>query len=411
MTIRRRLLITNILMIIFPVFITGITYLAVRSIIVEDDAQTRGGMFGERFADMPHIPVVAAHEADDALSRGDFALVDGEVLLYHSDLGDWIVVISDHHRQGIYYFHNPHIREYIAVAIVYMLIVIILANILLAKYITRRITSPIDILARGVHEISEGNLTHRIKYSKGDEFDAVCADFNEMAERLHEMVQQRQADEKNRRELIAGISHDLRTPLTSVKAYIEGLRKGVATTPEKQEKYLATIQNKTEDIEYIITQLFAFSKIDISEFPFNLEVVDITCELAKTVDVEADSETAPVLVDVVQFRNVVENILSNSVKYSDREDVKVVASCQKQGDDVVITIADNGVGVPDEMLTKIFDVFVRGDESRNNPAEGSGLGLAISAKIIERLGGTIRAENVAEGGLAIIISLPIHKGA
>ncbi|MCL2353640.1 MAG: HAMP domain-containing histidine kinase [Defluviitaleaceae bacterium] len=371
---------------------------------------TRGGVFGERFADMPQIPVVSAYEAEEAFGRGDFAYITSDVSMFRSDLGDYIIIVADNYRQSVYGFHNPPMRMYISIAMVYLLIVIVLANILLAKYITRRITSPIDILARGVDEISVGNLTHRIEYSKGDEFDAVCASFNEMAERLHSMVQQRQADEKNRRELIAGISHDLRTPLTSVKAYIEGLRKGVATTPEKQEKYLSTIQSKTEDIEYIITQLFTFSKIDTGEFPFNLEVVDIACELAKVMDVAEGVEASHVLVDVVQFRNVLENIHSNSVKYSGREDVKVLASCEKQGDDMVITIADNGVGVPDEMLTKIFDVFVRGDESRNNPAEGSGLGLAISAKIIERLGGTIRAENVAEGGLAVIITLPIHKG-
>jgi len=411
-------------MIIFPVIITGFTYLGVRLVIIDNDAQTRGGIFGERFTDMPHIPVVGASQADEALLRGDFAYITSNISMFRSDLGDYIIIIADHYRQGIYDFHNPS-RTFLPVTVVYLIVVIVLANILIAKYISRRIMNPINTLANGVHEISNGNLTHRIDYNKGDEFDAVCADFNEMAARLHEMVQQRQMDEKNRKELIAGISHDLRTPLTSVKAYIEGLRKGIAATPEKQEKYLATIQNKTEDIEYIINQLFIFSKIDIGEFPLNLEVVDIGDELGKMVAGFEDEYREIGLrvvfskntqgdfaqIDVVQFRNVLQNILGNSVKYSGRGgSVQAEITCQNHSGKVVISIKDNGVGVPDDLLTKMFDIFVRGDASRNNPAGGSGLGLAISAKIIEQLGGTIRAENVDEGGLAVIITLPLYEG-
>ena len=283
--------------------------------------------------------------------------------------------------------------------------------------------TPINTLVDGVNEISNGNLTHRIQYKNGDEFDAVCSDFNEMASRLSEMVEQRQADENSRKELIAGISHDLRTPLTSVKAYLVGLRKGVATTPEMQEKYLNIIQAKTDDIEYIIKQLFMFSKIDIGEFPLNLETVDIGNELTVMVDgftdeykemgldvllVENTNEN--VLIDTVQFKNIVQNILGNSVKYCNRNDACSKIFCKSIDGSVSITIKDNGPGVSDEMLVKMFDVFYRGDESRSNPDKGSGLGLAISAKIIERLNGSIRAENAIDGGLAIMITLPIQEG-
>jgi len=284
--------------------------------------------------------------------------------------------------------------------------------------------TPINTLANGVHEISNGNLTHRIQYNGGDEFDAVCTDFNEMAARLFDMVEQRQADENSRKELIAGISHDLRTPLTSVKAYLEGLRKGIATTPEMQEKYLNTIQEKTDDIEYIIKQLFMFAKIDIGEFPLNLEIVNIGSELTGIVDSFADeykemglrvsleeNTDGDVLIDSVQFKNIIQNILGNSVKYCNRNDAFAKIFCKSNDDSSVsITIKDNGPGVPDEMLTKMFDVFYRGDESRNNPDKGSGVGLAISSKIIKRFNGSIRAENVIDGGLAIIITLPIQKG-
>jgi len=409
-------------MVLSPIAITALIFFGIRFFAVNDYAQTRGGL-GGRFTDMPSIPAVSISEAPEAFTRGDFVRVADNITLYHSDLGDYIIILSDSHWAGIVDFiDGPDFL--LPVILFYLFAVVVLANILLAKYITRRIMTPVNTLAAGVNEIKSGNLTHRIQYSGGDEFDAVCSDFNEMAKRLSDMVAQKQADENSRKELIAGISHDLRTPLTSVRAYIEGLRKGIAATPEVQEKYLDIIQAKTEDIEYIIKQLFMFSKIDIGEFPLNLETVDIGDELTNMVGSFADEykemglnisleENAQgnVLIDTVQFKNIVQNILGNSVKYRNRDDACAKISCKKIDDSgMSITIKDNGPGVPEGMLTKMFDVFYRGDEARNNPAKGSGLGLAISSKIIARFNGSIRAENVPDGGLAIIITLPIQEG-
>ena len=310
------------------------------------------------------------------------------------------------------------------ITFVSLLLVVLLTNYFLTRFITRSIISSIDTLVSGVHEISDGNLTYRIQYEKNDEFTAVCAEFNEMASRLSDMVQQRQLDERNRKELIAGISHDLRTPLTSIKAYIEGLKNGVATTPEMQAKYLDTIQQKTDNIEYIIRQLFLFSKMDIGEFPFTLELIDVGEELKKIVcglrdeyrerglrlQLGSVAQGGLVSVDPVQFRNVIQNILDNSVKYTDKDDAWAEIQWEQVGQQAVIRIQDNGPGVTGDKLGEVFDVFFRGDASRNNPSQGSGLGLAISAKIIERLHGTIAAENASEGGLRVVITLPLAEG-
>ncbi|MCL2588155.1 MAG: ATP-binding protein [Oscillospiraceae bacterium] len=422
MTIKRRLFIANIIMVLSPIILTAILFFGIRFLLVDGDAQTRGGL-GGRFADMPNIPAVSASEASDIFAEGSFSYVTSDISLYRSELGDYIIVLSDADREALEAFVSGSDFT-LPVILFYLFAVVILANIFLAKYITRRIMTPINTLADGVHEIADGNLTHRIQYKGGDEFDAVCADFNEMAARLSDMVEQRQADENSRKELIAGISHDLRTPLTSVKAYLEGLRKGIASTPDMQEKYLDTIQQKTEDIEYIIKQLFLFSQIDIGEFPLHLEPVDIGNELAGMLDGFADEYKArgltvtlkenthgDVLIDAVQFQNIVQNILGNSVKYCKRPDARAEIACRKTDDNSLsITIRDNGPGVPADMLPKLFDIFYRGDEARNHPADGSGLGLAISAKMIERLHGSIRAENVPDGGLSMIITLPIQKG-
>jgi len=408
-------------MIVLPIILTIVMFFAIAVAFV--------GITGidPHYARNLEISVVDAHQADLILQGESYTYIIGDISMYQLDIGKYVMVLPETISEDLSRLLTGDIgppRHILWIMFFFLLVIVFLTNLALTRHISNRIMTSIDTLASGVHEISNGNLTYRIRYNRNDEFDAVCADFNEMAFRLSDMVKQRQIDENNRKELIAGISHDLRTPLTSIKAYIEGLKKGVASTPEMQEKYLDTIQSKTEDIEYIISQLFLFSKMDIGEFPFNLETVDIGDELGKMITGLADEykdrgleislkgtiQGVMVSIDIVQFRNVVQNILDNSVKYGSKGNACVEIVCQKADEGVSITIRDNGPGVSEEMLTKMFDVFYRGDISRNNPSKGSGLGLAISLKIIERLGGTITAKNAETGGLSVNITLPEWKG-
>ena len=420
MTIKRRIFLSNILMIVLTMAIGGIVFLGVRFFTVDEYTQTRGGS-GGRFVDFAHIPIAPTSRADVAFERGNFTYT-ASVSMYISDLGDFVILIPDNYYVDFEDFlRTPNFI--IPTVALYLVIVLLLGNVLIAKYITKRIMTPINTLAKGAQEIAEGNLTHRIKYSGGDEFDVVCSDFNFMATRLFEMVEQRQADEKSRKELIAGISHDLKTPLTSIKAYTQGLGSGIAKTPEMQEKYLTIIQNKTEDIEYIIKQLFMFSQIDIGEFPLNIEVVNIGEEIELLVNSFTEEykkmgleitlvenvKTEYVSIDRVQFKNIMQNILGNCVKYCNVENPHGKIICKKIDSNISISITDNGVGVKEEMVTKMFDIFYRGDEARNNPGKGSGLGLAICSKIISRLNGTIYAKNIKGEGLEITLTLPINK--
>ena len=416
MTIKRRLFISNTLMIVLPIILMAVMFFVMHFAFT--------GITGRDIHSIREegsISIVDTYRADTILQEGSYTRVANDVSVYQLDTGGYIVVFPGNLSNLLANDGPPRHAVWV---FFFLLLIVFLTNLALTKYISRYIMNSIGTLANGVHEISNGNLTYRIKYNKGDEFDAVCADFNEMAFRLSDMVKQRQVDENNRKELIAGISHDLRTPLTSIKAYIEGLKKGVASTPQMQEKYLDTIQSKTEDIEYIISQLFLFSKIDIGEFPFNLETVDIGEELDKmiagfaneyrdrglAISLKETIQGVFVSLDTVQFRNVVQNILDNSVKYGSKSNACAEIFCQKDDGYVSITIKDNGPGVSEEMLTKMFEVFYRGDISRNNPSKGSGLGLAISSKTIERLGGSITAENTEGGGLSVNITLPERKG-
>ncbi|MDR1320538.1 MAG: HAMP domain-containing histidine kinase, partial [Gracilibacteraceae bacterium] len=270
----------------------------------------------------------------------------------------------------------------------------------------------------GVAQIREGNLTFRLDYSGKDEFGPVCAAFNDMAERLQRMENMRRSDEESRKELIAGISHDLRTPLTSIKAYLEGIDKGVAESPERRQKYLEIIGRKTADLEHIINQLFLFSKLEIGEFPMHTELLPLGRTVSELVSGLAEeyghkglhlelSQGAPdvfVRADPLWLRSVVINILENSAKYKTAETAAVIVACGEADGYAEITLTDDGPGVPEAALDKLFDVFYRADPSRNT--KGSGLGLAVSARIIRHMGGRISARLPQSGGLSIVLRLP-----
>ncbi|MDR0685665.1 MAG: HAMP domain-containing histidine kinase [Spirochaetaceae bacterium] len=284
------------------------------------------------------------------------------------------------------------------------------------------ISRPLQPLSEGVRQIRDNNLSFRIDYQNDDEYRPICEAFNEMAARLEASAARRQRDEANRRELLAGISHDLRTPLTAIQGYIEGLESGVASTPEMRDRYFATIKNKTAGMEHIIEQLFLFSKLDMDEFPLALRRVPLMQVISDMVEevapeysqrgldihiVESDRDVF-VSADTLWLRNVVINILENSVRYKTKERAALEISASVVNNSVFLRLADDGPGVSAEALPKLFDVFYRADPSRS--AKGSGLGLAIGKKIIEHLGGAVHAELPASGGLAIVIRLPVSEG-
>jgi len=300
------------------------------------------------------------------------------------------------------------------------ILVMFFTSRLLTRYIFNKINQPLELLSAGARLIGEGDLDHRIEYGGNDEFAGVCEAFNEMAARLKQTTIEINKNEQNRKELIAGISHDLRSPLTSIKGFVEGLIDGVADTPESQMEYLHIIKQKTDDINNMVSQLFYYSKMDMGNYPTHPERLDIGRELTDFVAASREEYGARGLavqfgnivqnrfikMDPVQLRSVFANILGNSAKYRRNETANASVYVTQAGGKLKIIFEDDGPGVPDEALDKLFDVFYRGDLSRNNPRQGSGLGLAIAAKALERAGGGIYAENIGAGGLRVVAEIP-----
>jgi signal transduction histidine kinase/nitrogen fixation-related uncharacterized protein len=304
-----------------------------------------------------------------------------------------------------------------------VLILTILASVFftdrfLTRFVFKRIAEPLDLLAHGVQQISDGNLDYRLEYDGADEFQPVCEDFNDMARRLKESVERSRHEEESRKELMAGISHDLRSPLTSIQAYVEGLLDGVAATPEARRKYLVTIKVKAEELERMVARILAYSKLEMEDTPRDVaplrldeylatEISELSADYsARGLDIFAQLEPCTVAADVSELRQILINIADNSLKYKSMERGTLHVNLQDRGETCTLAFSDDGPGVPPESLSKLFDVFYRADLSRNDRAKGSGLGLAIVEKTVRRMGGDIHAENAEGGGLSIVMELP-----
>ena len=307
---------------------------------------------------------------------------------------------------------------YAGAVIAALLLSIALTNLYLTRNIFRHISEPLDTLTAGVARIRDGDLDAPIAYTEPDEFKAACDAVDEMAARLKASLEQQQLAQQKKQELIVGMSHDLKSPLTSIRAYTEALLDGVAKDEAAKQRYLQTIHAKEMDIERMVNRLFAFAKMDVSEYPTHIEPL-LLRPLMQELTGEWDSEGMEiqteiptdlrVLADRELLRRITANLLGNSQKYSGRETVHIRISAAVTGTMAEIAFSDDGCGVPAEQLPRLFDAFYRGDAARTVPGEGSGLGLAVVKKAVEEMGGSVHAENVETGGLKIMFTLPLAK--
>lgn len=301
------------------------------------------------------------------------------------------------------------------------LIVFITAVVLLI-WLYSSVIRPLNVLTRATQNLKNGNLDFKVTGDPDDELGQLCMDFEEMRVHLKEQIDARLQYEKDTVELISNISHDLKTPLTAIKGYAEGILDGVADTPEKQNKYIRTIYTKASDMSVLVDELSFYTKVDSNIVTYNFEKLDIDayftdCVDEQSLDMEvknirltyesATGEDCRVAADPEQLRRVVNNIIGNSVKYMDKpEGIIRIRACRNEGF-VRISITDNGSGIDEKDLPYVFDRFYRADASRNSSKGGSGLGLAIAKKIIEDHGGEIWAQSGEDGGTAIVFTLPL----
>ena len=360
----------------------------------------------------------------DRIDGGYFIGGDSPVLVKQRD------VYFDKKQEGSIFVVTPadmlvpRIQSFMFQIAGSLLLIIVFTAVILMLWIYQSILSPINILKMATNQMSEGNLDYPMEYKKyNDEIAELCQDFENMRKRMKALIEEQMQYEENTRELMSNISHDLKTPLTAIKGYAEGMLDGVADTPERREKYLRTIYNKAADMTYLVEELSFFSKIDSNSIPYhfvhlNMEEYFSDCAAELALDLEVKNidlgyfnyvtdKEQEIIVDAEQLKRVINNIISNAAKYMDKREKMIHLRVKDVGDFVQVEIEDNGKGIGSKELPYIFERFYRTDASRNSATGGSGIGLSIVKKIIEEHGGKIWA--TSKEGTGTVMYFVIRK--
>ena len=301
-------------------------------------------------------------------------------------------------------------------------VILVFTALSIGLWIYRSIATPLVKLKKATQNIKEGNLDFVLDVEGNDEFSELCQDFEEMRKRLKESAEEKIILDKENKELISNISHDLKTPITAVKGYVEGIMDGVADTPEKMDRYVKTIYNKTNEMDHLINELTFYSKIDTNRIPYTfskLNVEDYFSDCAEEVGLELETRGielvyanyvesgVQVIADGEQIRRVIHNLISNAIKYMDKPKGIIQIRIKDVGDFIQVEIEDNGKGIAAKDIVYIFDRFYRTDVSRNSSKGGSGIGLSIVKKILEDHGGKVWA--TSRLGIGTIMYFVLRK--
>lgn len=311
------------------------------------------------------------------------------------------------------------IKQFFIVIIITFIISSVIVNIISSYLFSKTIAGPITNLKKATAEISSGNLDCEIIEEGDEEIKELCNDFEKMRIQLKDSVHMKLKYDDDRKMLVSSISHDLKTPITSIKGYVEGILDGVANTNEKRDNYLKTIYRKSEQMDGMIDDLLLYSKLDLKQIPFNFRKTDIleyfrycieesALELKKhniEINLINNLVGSPyVMMDMERMRRVIVNIIDNSRKYMDKDEGKINILLRETDLSIIIEIRDNGAGISKNEINNIFERFYRADSARSG-VKGSGLGLAIAKQIVEGHKGRIWAISHGNEGMSVLISL------
>ncbi|MFR1976336.1 MAG: sensor histidine kinase [Coprococcus sp.] len=318
----------------------------------------------------------------------------------------------------------PQMKKLVEI-IITSLLILFAGSFIAMFWLYQSIVRPLNKLKTAAENIKDGNLNFSVAAETDDEIGEVCVAFEEMRLKLKGQIERNIQYEKESKELISNISHDLKTPMTAIKGYIEGIMDGVADTEEKRNRYIRTIYNKVNDMNSLIEELFLYAKLDSNSVTYSFAKVNVDayfqdCVEEISLDLEsqgvdfgyfnyADRDTV-IIADPEQLKRVVNNIIGNSVKYAS-PDRKLMISLRimEEAEFVKIEIEDNGKGIARNEVPLIFDRCYRTDASRNSSKGGSGLGLSIAKKIIEEHGGKIWAVSTEGVGTTMCFVLRKYK--
>ena len=284
---------------------------------------------------------------------------------------------------------NKRFLSFLAIA---MIVILILTSAIITMWVNNDIYKPIKELSYAMQRIAGGDFDYRLSGAGESEIGQLYGNYEQMRLQLKENAEEKFENEKKSKELVSNISHDLKTPITSIKGYVEGIMDGVADTPEKMDKYIKTIYNKANDMDVLINELTTYSGIDSNKIPYHFHILNISdyfsdCIEEVGLDLEQKnihlnytnlvSADTCIVADPEQLKKVINNIISNSVKYMGHDNGEIDIRILDETESVKIEIEDNGKGIAAKDIGNIFERFYRTDSSRNSLQGGSGIGLSI----------------------------------
>lgn len=300
-------------------------------------------------------------------------------------------------------------------------ILILITCIALTANLSKAVLVPIKDLKKAVEKIAKGDLNFDVMSCDDREMKELCDSFEEIRKRLKSNVEKELRQEGERSMLIANISHDMRTPITTIKGYLEGIHDGVADSPEKLEKYLSTIYAKTQVLENMVDSMTEYSELELGRMQYTFEFVDLSAYLKDLAEeyrldveekglkfhIELPSIPAIVVADRNKLKRVLDNLVNNSIKYN-KENGSVSLSLNSHDKGVLLMVSDTGSGIKNEDVKSIFDGFYRGDAARSN-IKGNGLGLSIARKIAEDHRGKMWVKSQEGVGTEVFLYMPIRE--
>lgn len=367
-----------------------------------------------------NIEGMVGESLTDSYISGDFPYHLRQFNFFFSDGGEGLVQIFTPVEEAV-----RQVERLVLKISACSLLILLLVSAIAFTCLYQSIVQPLEKLKRAAVNIKDGNLDFNVITDTEDEIGEVCTAFEEMRIKLKDQIEVSMQYEKDNKELISNISHDLKTPITAIKGYVEGIRDGVADTPEKMDKYIRTIYNKATDMDRLIDELFLFSKLDSNSMNYSFAKLNLKdyfedCVDEISLDLESRGislayynhvpEDTIIIADPEQLKRVINNIVGNSVKYMEAERPGHIGIFIKDEPEFVqIEIQDNGKGIAKKELPHIFERCYRTDASRNSSKGGSGLGLSIAKKIIEEHGGKIWANSVEGEGTTMSFVLRKYK--
>ena len=317
-------------------------------------------------------------------------------------------------------FAGRAILPYFTIGIVLLCLAVAGLCFVLTSRVTGRLSATLKELRRAADDLREGDLDHEILSCRERELDELAQSLEGVRQRLKAASLAEAAAQEERGLLMANLSHDLRTPVTAIKGYVEGIRDGVANTPEKRDHYLEVVYAKTLVLEGLVGNMTDFSEYELGRMQYHFERVELSAFLADLIpEYQADvrgremafvakplASPATVTADRGKLKRVLDNLVSNAVKYG-RPGGTVVLAAEGYRQGVILSVSDDGRGIPEEALAHVFDSFFRADAARSSSVPGSGLGLAICKSIAESHHGKLWLTSREGEGTPAYLYLPL----